>query len=175
MCPQAGICVCVLYIFSHYISRAGSVGMNCCFGVFQVAIPLFIQQFGLLHTFSCFPSLFSFSFFPSLSLFFLTSQIQRSQFTNGGQSIIVPISNIVGVAPERIIGIARKLHNTTRPKKRTQNRLCVSLRIYIHRAGVVRPRYSQVVVAVWLERSVGARPSTCAGVCIRDSFFLFHV
>ena len=176
MCPQAGICVCVLYIFSHYISRAGSVGMNCCFWGLPGGHPfIYSTVWASAYIFMLPFSLFFFILSISLSLFFLTSQIQRSQFTNGGQSIIVPISNIVGVAPERIIGIARKLHNTTRPKKRTQNRLCVSLRIYIHRAGVVRPRYSQVVVAVWLERSVGARPSTCAGVFIRDSFFLFHV
>lgn len=69
MCPQAGICVCVLYIFFLTISvEPDQLVWTAAFGVFQVAIPLFIQQFGLLHTFSCFSSLS----FPSLFPFFFS-------------------------------------------------------------------------------------------------------
>lgn len=88
----------------------------------------------------------------------------RHSLTNGPTvSIIVPellllLLRELGI----IVTIARKLHN--------RNRL-----YSIHR---LASGYSSIVkcIVVWLERSVGARPSTCAGVCIRDSpFFSFLV
>lgn len=82
MCPQAGICVCVLYIFSHYISRAGSVGMNCCFWGLPGGHPFIYSTVWA----SAYIFMLPFSFFSilsiSLSLFF-----SNLDFTNTKKSV----------------------------------------------------------------------------------------